>query len=108
MQTAHPIPSRIADENTALRTILEGTATATGGRFFDALVTGLAYECSSKFVHIGGIAAATLVIYACGTGWLMYSLDLEFLPAFTAGVLPFIAGDAVKAGAAYMIAERLP
>ncbi len=73
-----------------------------------ALVTGLAYEYSSKFVHIGGIVTATLVIYACGLGLLMYSLDLEFLPAFTAGVLPFIPGDAVKAGAAYVIAERLP
>jgi biotin transport system substrate-specific component len=73
-----------------------------------ALVTGLAYEHPSRLVHIVGITAATLVIYACGTGWLMYSLDLEFLPAVTAGVLPFIAGDAVKAGAAYLIAERLP
>lgn len=40
-EATHPIPSRIADENTALRTILEGTATATGGRFFDALVASL-------------------------------------------------------------------
>jgi PAS domain S-box-containing protein len=42
MPATHPIASRIADENTALRTILEGTATTTGGRFFDALVTSLA------------------------------------------------------------------
>ena len=42
MRASHPIPSRIADENTALRTILEGTATTTGGRFFDALVASLA------------------------------------------------------------------
>jgi PAS domain S-box-containing protein len=42
MQATQPVPARIADENTALRTILEGTATATGGRFFDALVTSLA------------------------------------------------------------------
>jgi GAF domain-containing protein len=42
MPAPHPIPSRIADENTALRTILEGTATTTGGRFFDALVVNLA------------------------------------------------------------------
>lgn len=42
MQLTPPIPSRIADENTALRTILEGTATATGEGFFDALVSSLA------------------------------------------------------------------
>ncbi len=42
MRDPHPIASRVFDENTALRTILEGTATATGGRFFDALVASLA------------------------------------------------------------------
>jgi biotin transport system substrate-specific component len=73
-----------------------------------ALVTGLAYEHPSRLFHIGGIVAATVMIYACGIGWLMYSLDREFLPAFSAGALPFIAGDAIKAGAAYLIAKRLP
>ena len=73
-----------------------------------ALVTGLAYEHSPRAVRIFGLIVATLIIYACGMGWLMYSLDLEFLPAFAAGVLPFIIGDAIKAGAAYLIAERLP
>jgi len=42
MPFAQPIPAQTADENTALRTILEGTATATGGHFFDALVANLA------------------------------------------------------------------
>jgi PAS domain S-box-containing protein len=42
MQAVQPIQARIADENTALRIILEGTATVTGGRFFDALVANLA------------------------------------------------------------------
>jgi biotin transport system substrate-specific component len=73
-----------------------------------ALVTGLAYEYPSRPVRICGLACATLAIYAGGTLWLMYSLDREFLPAFSAGTLPFIAGDAIKAGAAYLIAERLP
>ena len=73
-----------------------------------ALVTGLAYEHPSRPVRICGLVVATLIIYACGIGWLMYSLDREFLPAFAAGALPFIIGDAIKAGAAYLIAERLP
>jgi biotin transport system substrate-specific component len=59
-------------------------------------------------VRILGLIASTLIIYAFGIGWLMYSLDMEFLPAFAAGALPFIIGDAVKAGAAYLIAGRLP
>jgi PAS domain S-box-containing protein len=42
MRTLHPNAPRIADENTALRTILEGTATTTGEFFFDALVASLA------------------------------------------------------------------
>ena len=35
-------PSRVLDEDAALRTILEGTATETGERFFAALVENLA------------------------------------------------------------------
>ncbi len=35
-------PSRVLDEDAALRTILEGTATETGERFFIALVENLA------------------------------------------------------------------
>ena len=73
-----------------------------------ALITGLAYESASRAVRICGLAAAMLVIYAAGIGWLMYSLDRPFLPAFVAGALPFLAGDAIKAGAAYLIARRLP
>jgi biotin transport system substrate-specific component len=73
-----------------------------------AIITGLAYEYPSRPVRICGLTFATLVIYACGIGWLMYSLNLEFVPAFAAGVLPFIIGDAIKAGAAYLIAGRLP
>jgi biotin transport system substrate-specific component len=78
------------------------------GFIFAALVTGLAYEHCSQPVRICGLAFAMLAIYACGTFWLMYSLDRGFLPAFYAGTLPFIAGDTIKAGATYLIAERLP
>ena len=42
MDTNHPLRSRIADENTALRIVLEGTANATGRPFFEALVSSLA------------------------------------------------------------------
>jgi len=78
------------------------------GFIFAALATGLAYESPSRTVHVCGLVLATLFIYAGGVGWLMISLDREFLPAFIAGALPFIIGDTIKAGAAYLIAERLP
>jgi PAS domain S-box-containing protein len=42
MPTSTPFPSRDLDEDVALRTILEGTATETGERFFAALVENLA------------------------------------------------------------------
>lgn len=73
-----------------------------------ALVTGLSYEHSSRPVRVLGLAIATILIYTCGVAWLMYSLDREFIPAFLAGALPFVIGDAVKAAAAYVIADRLP
>lgn len=72
-----------------------------------ALVTGLAYEHTSRPVRIFGLSLATLVIYTCGIGWLMFSMGRDFLFAFSAGALPFIAGDTIKAGAAYLIAGRL-
>jgi biotin transport system substrate-specific component len=78
------------------------------GFVFAALLVGLAYEHASRSLRIGGLAAATLIIYAFGISWLMVSLGRGIVPAFTAGILPFIAGDIVKAGAAYLIAQRLP
>jgi biotin transport system substrate-specific component len=78
------------------------------GFVFAALITGLAYEQSPRIVRISGLIAATLIIYAFGIGWLMFSLNMEFLPALAAGALPFVLGDAIKAGAAFLIAGRLP
>ncbi|WP_321508735.1 biotin transporter BioY [uncultured Methanoregula sp.] len=78
------------------------------GFLFAALITGFAYENPSRYFRIGGLAAATAVIYAGGISWLMYSLGCSFLVAFSTGVLPFIIGDAIKASVAYLIAERIP
>lgn len=73
-----------------------------------ALLTGLAYEHPSPPIRILGLVLATLVIYTVGIGWLMVSLGREFPVAFSFGALPFLAGDVLKAGAVYLIAERLP
>jgi len=77
------------------------------GFVFAALVVGLAYERNARSLHICGLAAGTAAIYLFGMAWLMVSTGMGPVPAFTAGVLPFIAGDVIKAGAAYAIAERL-
>jgi biotin transport system substrate-specific component len=77
------------------------------GFIFAGLVAGLAYEHKTRIVRIGGLVAATGVIYLFGVAWLMYSLKLGFIPAVVTGVLPFILGDVIKATAAYLIGERL-
>ncbi len=46
------------------------------------------------------MAAGSLVIYACGTLWLIFGLHLGPADAVVKGVLPFLAGDAVKSCAA--------
>jgi biotin transport system substrate-specific component len=77
------------------------------GFIFAAFIAGLAYEHESAAVRIGGLAAATMTIYLFGVTWLMYSLGRGFWLSLAAGVLPFIAGDVIKAGTAYLIAQKL-
>lgn len=48
----------------------------------------------------GGMACGSLVVYACGASWLMWTLHLTPAQALLKGVLPFLAGDAVKLMAA--------
>ncbi|MBI9114975.1 biotin transporter BioY [Sanguibacter suaedae] len=43
------------------------------------------------------VATATVVVYAGGVPWLMAFLDVDLATALTLGVVPFLAGDAVKA-----------
>ena len=73
-----------------------------------ALIVGLAYEGKGDLVHVTGLVIATLIIYAFGISWLLYSTGMGIAAALAIGMLPFILGDIVKASAAYMIAQRLP
>jgi len=77
------------------------------GFVFAALAVGLAYERRSSSVHIAGIILGTALIYVFGVAWLVISLSMGLVPAVIAGVVPFVIGDVIKAGAAYVIAERL-
>ena len=72
-----------------------------------ALITGVAYEFHQEFARISGLVLATAAVYICGVAWLVYSTGLGLAPAVAAGVIPFIAGDCIKAGAAFLIARRL-
>jgi biotin transport system substrate-specific component len=78
------------------------------GFIFAAFIVGLAYEYEPKGIRLSGLVVATITIYLFGVAWLMYSLGRGFIPSFAAGVLPFVMGDMIKAGTAYLIAQRLP
>jgi len=51
-------------------------------------------------------AAGALVVYAAGVPWLKLRLGLSWTGAFLAGMLPFVAGDALKVLAAGVLAPR--
>jgi biotin transport system substrate-specific component len=52
-------------------------------------------------------AAGIALIYAAGVPWLKYRLGLSWDKAFAAGLVPFIAGDFLKAVAAAALAPVL-
>ncbi|MEL0237338.1 MAG: biotin transporter BioY, partial [Aquiluna sp.] len=79
----------------------------TAGYLVGFLVAGLVvgYLATKGFsknpIGVGlSFAAGSALIYLFGAGWLIAGLGLTFTQAMTAGVLPFLIGDAVKALAA--------
>jgi biotin transport system substrate-specific component len=49
----------------------------------------------------------SLVLYACGVPWLKFVTGMSFSKALAAGMLPFLAGDALKIAAAALIARAV-
>lgn len=47
-------------------------------------------------MHVVGMVLGTLVCYALGTLWLGFQLNLGFIEALWAGVIPYTPADAVK------------
>lgn len=43
-----------------------------------------------------GMVLGMAVTYAFGTAWLAYQMEISFFAALSIGVLPYLAGDAVK------------
>lgn len=72
-----------------------------------ALVAGLAYEHKSPTAQVGGLIAATVLIYSFGVAWLAFSASLSLYQAILVGVVPFAIGDLVKVAAAYTIGKRV-
>ena len=49
----------------------------------------------------------TIVLYACGVGWLKTLTGMSWAKALTVGMYPFLIGDALKIAAAALIAKAL-
>jgi len=56
---------------------------------------------------VAAAAAGTLVVYAVGIPWLKLSTGMTWPSSLAVGLLPFLAGDVLKAGLAVVLARRL-
>ncbi|MDD1668366.1 MAG: biotin transporter BioY [Methanomicrobiales archaeon] len=72
-----------------------------------AAVAGLAYERNSRMIRAAGLAAGTVIVYACGVAWLLISAGLSLPAAVLVGVLPFLPGDVLKAAGVLLLGERV-
>lgn len=81
------------------------------GFIFLITISGIFVEKSSgKFryaFYTAGILLGTAVTYLFGTIWLAVQMNLTFSQALAAGVLPYLAGDAVKIVIALIIGPIL-
>ncbi len=94
-----------ADRGSARPVYTRNTAGADG----DAPINGKAGRAAGRSGgrmgwEVVAVLAGTLVVYACGVPWLKVIADMPWVAALTAGVLPFLPGDAVKAAAAVALA----
>ena len=72
------------------------------GYLLAALVANLlSSERADSIVRdVVAVICASVVIYAIGVPWLKASLDMSWSAAFSAGLTPFLIGDAIKAAVA--------
>lgn len=73
------------------------------------LIAGIVIDrmYTKRVISFIALAVGTAVLYAFGTAWLAFSAHLTFGAALAAGVIPFIAEDAVKMAAAAVIGPVL-
>lgn len=53
------------------------------------------------------LLAGTCLIYACGIPWLRFAIKGSWEKALSAGLIPFLPGDAIKMALALPLASRL-
>ena len=74
-----------------------------------AFVTGLIYNKAndSKTATIGAMIGGLAVIYLLGVMQLSFVANMTVQQAVAVGMLPFLAGDAIKIVAALIVADRI-
>lgn len=74
-----------------------------------ALLVGLAAKTKKRAPLIASLALSHLLIYMIGSLWYacLYAKGASLLAVLAVSVLPFLAGDAVKAVLAYFLIRRL-
>lgn len=79
------------------------------GFVFLILIQGMFIHCfpNSKIRNVFGMILGMAVTYAFGTIWLAAQMDITFFAALSIGVVPYLAGDAVKITAALIVAPIL-
>lgn len=75
------------------------------GYFLAALAANIisSPRTDSSIRDITAVICASVVIYAVGVPWLKASLEMSWTEALSAGLTPFLIGDAVKAAVAVTI-----
>ncbi|ROR01857.1 biotin transporter BioY [Desulfosoma caldarium] len=72
-----------------------------------AIVGLLTHKRSSRLTDIMAVVVGSLVVYVLGVPWLKVVTGLSWSKAVSVGLLPFLVGDAVKAGVAVVLAWSL-
>ncbi|MDR1927141.1 MAG: biotin transporter BioY [Oscillospiraceae bacterium] len=85
----------------------------TGGFIFGyilaALAAGLLFERfgRTRRAALPILLLGALLIYFAGIPWLMYAGHLTFTKALSAGMLPFLPGDIIKAALCWLLLPKL-
>lgn len=62
---------------------------------------------SSALSILLGTLSGAVVVYLCGVPWLKYNLGMSWSKALSAGMIPFLIGDALKVAAVVPITRWL-
>lgn len=77
------------------------------GYLLMAIVCGIFYVYNKKLRNLLVLLGSIVLCLICGTAWFMISTGNTLVQSLILCVFPFIIGDLVKLGIAYVLIERL-